>query len=171
MWGSRSGQDRRTDIVQISETTCLWYGPFRTRTIRVILAPDTYPRILNGGVQGTAAAHQDRFRAAARPVPPQQQELTVGLGLSYGQMSAMYAEMVLVSVRHSGVAIGYALGAILGGAFAPAIAQALVQRAEPVRGLGGESTRPRFDADGRGCVHFTGSRVEEVVAVPGLPYA
>ncbi|MGW0484232.1 MFS transporter [Nonomuraea sp. NPDC003214] len=53
--------------------------------------------------------------------------LTLGLGLSYGPMSAMYAEMFPVSVRYSGVAIGYALGAILGGAFAPTIAQALVQ--------------------------------------------
>ncbi|MFI7639732.1 MFS transporter [Nonomuraea sp. NPDC049400] len=53
--------------------------------------------------------------------------LAIGLGLSYGPMSAMYAEMFPVSVRYSGVAIGYALGAILGGAFAPTIAQALVQ--------------------------------------------
>ncbi|TDD49734.1 MFS transporter [Nonomuraea terrae] len=53
--------------------------------------------------------------------------LSIGLGLSYGPMSAMYAEMFPVSVRYSGVAIGYALGAILGGAFAPTIAQALVQ--------------------------------------------
>ncbi|MUL41810.1 MHS family MFS transporter [Streptomonospora sp. PA3] len=53
--------------------------------------------------------------------------LTVGLGLSYGPMSAMYAEMFPASVRYSGVAIGYALGAILGGAFAPTIAEALVQ--------------------------------------------
>jgi MFS family permease len=53
--------------------------------------------------------------------------LTVGLGLSYGPMSAMYAEMFPVSVRYSGVSIGYALGAILGGAFAPAISELLVQ--------------------------------------------
>jgi MFS family permease len=53
--------------------------------------------------------------------------LTIGLGLSYGPMSAMYAEMFPASVRYSGVAIGYALGAILGGAFAPTIAEALVQ--------------------------------------------
>jgi MFS family permease len=53
--------------------------------------------------------------------------LTVGLGLSYGPMSAMYAEMFPVSVRYSGVSIGYALGAILGGAFAPTIAELLVQ--------------------------------------------
>ncbi|OLT23257.1 MFS transporter [Actinomadura sp. CNU-125] len=53
--------------------------------------------------------------------------LTFGLGLSYGPMSAMYAEMFPASVRYSGVAIGYALGAILGGAFAPTIAKALVE--------------------------------------------
>ncbi|WP_219420093.1 MFS transporter [Pseudonocardia nigra] len=53
--------------------------------------------------------------------------LTIGLGLSYGPMSAMYAEMFPVSVRYSGVSIGYALGAILGGAFAPMIAQVLIQ--------------------------------------------
>ncbi|MCL7660437.1 hypothetical protein M8360_34220, partial [Klebsiella pneumoniae] len=41
--------------------------------------------------------------------------LTVGMGLSYGPMSAMYAEMFPVEVRYSGVSIGYALGAILGG--------------------------------------------------------
>nr|SBO94132.1 Predicted D-lactate dehydrogenase, Fe-S protein, FAD/FMN-containing [Nonomuraea gerenzanensis] len=38
--------------------------------------------------------------------------LTIGLGLSYGPMPDMYAEMLSVSVRSSGVAIGYALGAI-----------------------------------------------------------
>jgi MFS family permease len=53
--------------------------------------------------------------------------LTVGLGLSYGPMSAMYAEMFPVSVRYSGVSIGYAFGAILGGAFAPMISEMLVQ--------------------------------------------
>ncbi|UVJ38194.1 MFS transporter [Arthrobacter sp. CJ23] len=52
--------------------------------------------------------------------------LTIGLGLSYGPMSAMYAEMFPAQVRYSGISIGYALGAILGGAFAPLIAQALL---------------------------------------------
>jgi|SRR5690625_1418774 len=52
--------------------------------------------------------------------------LTIGLGLSYGPMSAMYAEMFPVEVRYSGISIGYALGAILGGAFAPMIAQAVL---------------------------------------------
>ncbi|OFI39717.1 MFS transporter [Arthrobacter sp. SW1] len=52
--------------------------------------------------------------------------LTVGLGLSYGPMSAMYAEMFPAQVRYSGISIGYALGAVLGGAFAPTIAQALL---------------------------------------------
>lgn len=52
--------------------------------------------------------------------------LTIGLGLSYGPQSALYAEMFPARVRYSGVSIGYALGAILGGAFAPTIAQALL---------------------------------------------
>lgn len=50
----------------------------------------------------------------------------VGLGLSYGPMSALYAEMFPVEVRYSGVSIGYALGAILGGAFAPLLSQWLL---------------------------------------------
>lgn len=54
--------------------------------------------------------------------------LTVGLGLSYGPQSALYAEMFPARVRFSGVSIGYALGAILGGAFAPMIAQLLLNR-------------------------------------------
>ncbi|MGK4219478.1 MFS transporter [Kocuria marina] len=52
--------------------------------------------------------------------------MTIGLGLAYGPMSAMYAEMFPVEVRYSGVSIGYALGAILGGAFAATVAQALI---------------------------------------------
>ena len=53
--------------------------------------------------------------------------LTIGLGLSYGPMSAMYAEMFPAHVRYSGISIGYAFGAILGGAFAPLIAEALLE--------------------------------------------
>lgn len=53
--------------------------------------------------------------------------LTVGLGLSYGPMSAMYAEMFPANVRYSGISIGYAFGAILGGAFAATIAESLLQ--------------------------------------------
>jgi MFS family permease len=53
--------------------------------------------------------------------------LTVGLGLSYGPMSAMYAEMFPAEVRYSGISIGYAFGAILGGAFAATIAESLLQ--------------------------------------------
>ncbi|HET8795352.1 MAG TPA: MFS transporter [Arthrobacter sp.] len=56
--------------------------------------------------------------------------LTIGLGLSYGPMSAMYAEMFPVHVRYSGISIGYALGAILGGAFAAMISQFLLNRTE-----------------------------------------
>jgi nitrate/nitrite transporter NarK len=63
--------------------------------------------------------------------------LAVGLGLSYGPMSAMYAEMFPASVRYSGAAIGYALGAILGGAFAPMIAEALVRSTGSALSVGG----------------------------------
>ena len=52
--------------------------------------------------------------------------LTLGLGLSYGPMSAMYAEMFPANVRYSGISIGYAFGAILGGAFAATIAESLL---------------------------------------------
>jgi MFS family permease len=52
--------------------------------------------------------------------------LTIGLGLSYGPMSAMYAEMFPANVRYSGISIGYAFGAILGGAFAATIAETLL---------------------------------------------
>jgi hypothetical protein len=34
----------RTDTVQITEITCLWYGSFRSRTVRVILVHDDKPR-------------------------------------------------------------------------------------------------------------------------------
>lgn len=53
--------------------------------------------------------------------------LSVGLGFTYGQQSALYAELFPASVRFSGVSVTYAIGAILGGAFAPTIAQALLQ--------------------------------------------
>lgn len=53
--------------------------------------------------------------------------LTVGLGLSYGAQSAMYAELFPASIRATGVSITYALGSVLGGAFAPMIAAALVE--------------------------------------------
>ncbi|WP_433699238.1 MFS transporter [Nocardiopsis sp. CA-288880] len=51
---------------------------------------------------------------------------TLGMGLSYGPQSALYAEMFPAEIRYSGVSIGYALGAILGGAFAPMIAELLL---------------------------------------------
>ena len=34
----------RTDAVQITEITCLWYGSCRSRTLRVILVRDNKPR-------------------------------------------------------------------------------------------------------------------------------
>ena len=52
--------------------------------------------------------------------------LTIGLGPSNGPQSALSAEMFPVSIRFSGVSIGYALGSIIGGAFAATIAQAIL---------------------------------------------
>ena len=52
--------------------------------------------------------------------------LTVGLGLTYGPLSAFFAELLPASIRFSGVSVAYALGSILGGAFAPMIAQWLM---------------------------------------------
>lgn len=48
--------------------------------------------------------------------------LAVALGLTYGQISSLFAEFFPASVRASGASITYAIGAILGGAFTPAIA-------------------------------------------------
>ena len=53
--------------------------------------------------------------------------LTVGLGLTYGPQSALYAELFPASILASGVSITYAIGSVLGGAFAPMIAAALLE--------------------------------------------
>ncbi len=42
----------RTDTVQISERFCLWYGSFRSRTVRVILVRDDKPRTRGGDDPG-----------------------------------------------------------------------------------------------------------------------
>jgi metabolite-proton symporter len=52
--------------------------------------------------------------------------LAFGLGLTYGQQAATYAEMFPVAVRYSGVSFAYAFGAILGGGFAPLLATWLI---------------------------------------------
>ncbi|GAA1085121.1 MFS transporter [Nocardiopsis composta] len=54
------------------------------------------------------------------------------LGLSYGALSAMYAEHFPASIRLSGASISYALGAILGGAFVPTISVWLEARFDSV---------------------------------------
>ncbi|WIM68482.1 MFS transporter [Corynebacterium breve] len=61
--------------------------------------------------------------------------LSVGLGLTYGQTSATYAELFPASIRGSGVSITYAVGSIIGGAFAPMIAAALVERTGSTLGV------------------------------------
>ncbi|GAB2971826.1 MFS transporter [Actinotalea caeni] len=53
--------------------------------------------------------------------------LSVGLGFTYGPVSAFYAELFPASIRFSGVSIAYAIGSIAGGAFASTIAQALLE--------------------------------------------
>ena len=52
--------------------------------------------------------------------------LAFGLGLTYGQQAATYAEMFPAPVRYSGVSFAYAFGAILGGGFAPLLATWLI---------------------------------------------
>lgn len=52
--------------------------------------------------------------------------LTIGLGLTYGEIASMFVELYPASIRGSGASITYAVASILGGAFAPMIAQALV---------------------------------------------
>lgn len=52
--------------------------------------------------------------------------LTIGLGLSYGPQSALFAEMFEPRFRYSGASFSYAVGAVLGGGFAPLIAQWLL---------------------------------------------
>ncbi|MCP1387722.1 MFS transporter [Corynebacterium sp. TA-R-1] len=61
--------------------------------------------------------------------------LSLGLGLSYGQIAALYAEFFPASVRASGASISYALGAILGGAFAPTIAASLYEATGSTRAI------------------------------------
>ncbi len=51
---------------------------------------------------------------------------SVGIGIAYAPMSAMFAEMFPAQVRFSGISIGYAIGSILGGAFAPLVAESLL---------------------------------------------
>ncbi|WP_232665297.1 MFS transporter [Pseudonocardia sp. TRM90224] len=48
--------------------------------------------------------------------------LTIGLGLSYGPQSALFAEMFEPQYRYSGASFSYAIGAVLGGGFAPTVA-------------------------------------------------
>ncbi|QGK69186.1 MFS transporter [Allosaccharopolyspora coralli] len=52
--------------------------------------------------------------------------LGFGLGLTYGQQAATYAELFPTPIRYSGVSFAYAFGAILGGGFAPMVATWLI---------------------------------------------
>lgn len=61
--------------------------------------------------------------------------LSLGIGLTYGQIAALFAELFPASVRASGASISYALGAILGGAFAPTIAASLYEATGGTRAI------------------------------------
>lgn len=54
--------------------------------------------------------------------------LTIGIGMTYGEIASMYVELYPASIRGSGASITYAVASIFGGAFAPLIAQALVNK-------------------------------------------
>ena len=62
----------RTDAVQIAEIICLWYGSFRSRTVRVILVRDNKP-IFTGKI-----ASLRRFKDDVREV---QSGFECGIGL------------------------------------------------------------------------------------------
>jgi MFS family permease len=46
----------------------------------------------------------------------------------YGPQAALFAELFPVSIRYSGVSLGYQAGSVVGGGFAPIIATALFER-------------------------------------------
>lgn len=53
--------------------------------------------------------------------------LAIGLGLSYGPQSAMFAELFPAHLRYTAASLPYAVGGIVGGGFAPAISEWLLQ--------------------------------------------
>ncbi|WP_115787614.1 MFS transporter [Arthrobacter silvisoli] len=53
--------------------------------------------------------------------------LAVGLGVSYGPQSSLFAALFPPRVRYTAASLPYAVGGILGGGFAPAIAEELLQ--------------------------------------------
>lgn len=63
--------------------------------------------------------------------------MSIGLGLAYGPLPALYSELFPAGVRYSGASIAFALGAILGGAFTPAICEAILQATGSTVGITG----------------------------------
>jgi len=54
--------------------------------------------------------------------------LAIVLGITYGPLAALLAELFPTRVRYSGASLGYQIGAILGGGIAPMVAAALYAR-------------------------------------------
>jgi len=53
--------------------------------------------------------------------------LAIGLGVSYGPQSSLFAALFPPRIRYTAASLPYAVGGILGGGFAPAIAEGLHQ--------------------------------------------
>lgn len=53
--------------------------------------------------------------------------LAIGLGISYGPQSSLFAALFPPRIRYTAASLPYAVGGILGGGFAPAIAEGLHQ--------------------------------------------
>jgi len=53
--------------------------------------------------------------------------LAIGLGISYGPQSSLFAALFPPRIRYTAASLPYAVGGILGGGFAPAIAAGLLQ--------------------------------------------
>ncbi len=101
----------------------LWGGRLSDRRGRVRTTQSGYVLIIAATVPLFAVLDTANIRLFAIGIVI----YSVGLGIAYGPMSAMFAEMFPAEVRFSGISIGYAIGAILGGAFAPLVAESLLE--------------------------------------------
>lgn len=61
----------------------------------------------------------------------------VFLGVTYGPLAALFAELFAARVRYSGASLGYQLGSIVGGGLAPTVATALYASSQSSMAVGG----------------------------------